>query len=83
MPKAGSRGMTRSLFTRALTEVFPAGLGVSLAADEVLSKWNLTADEALERGYDPLEVWQELLRETDRDTEENLFWHLRDLKQAH
>ncbi|WP_297724336.1 DUF3046 domain-containing protein [uncultured Mobiluncus sp.] len=73
------RGMTRSQFKQALTEVFPHGLGETLASDQVLTEWGMTALQALERGADPLAVWQALLRATDRDTEENLFWHRRDL----
>lgn len=77
------RGMTRSQFKQALAEVFPSGLGDSLASDQVLTEWGMTALQALERGADPLAVWQALLRATDRDTEENLFWHRRDLRPKH
>lgn len=77
------RGMTRSQFKRALAEVFPSGLGDALASDQVLTEWGMTALQALEHGADPLAVWQALLRATNRDTEENLFWHRRDLRTKH
>ena len=72
--------MTRSLFNPAVAQVFPRGLGESLVSDQVLPAFQMTAREALEKGHDPLDVWQELLRETDHDTPENLFWHRRELK---
>lgn len=84
MPKApgpASRGMTRSMFNAAVDAVFPRGLGASLVTDQVLTEFGATAEASLDKGADPLEVWQALLRETDRDTEENLFWHRRDLKR--
>lgn len=68
------------MFTQALAEVFPHGLGASLASDQILTEWGLSANDALAQGADPLVVWQALLRATGRDTEENLFWHRRDLK---
>ena len=73
--------MTRSIFNQALAEVFPSGLGASLAADSVLVEFGMTANDALAAGRDPLEVWQALLRATDKDTDENLFWHRRNLKK--
>lgn len=76
-----SRGMTRSVFNSALVAVFPGGLGDSLLSDQVLLEFGLTAGEALNRGVDPLAVWQALLRATGKDSEENLWWHRRDLKR--
>lgn len=79
-PGPAARGMTLSTFYAALAEVFPHGLGSSLVADQVLTEFSATAQEALDAGADPLQVWQALLRASGRATEENLFWHRREIK---
>lgn len=81
VPEPASRGMTRSVFNAALAEVFPHGFGETLVSDQVLVEFGVTPAAALEAGVDPLEVWQALLRATGKDTEENLWWHRRNLKQ--
>lgn len=73
--------MTRSLFNSALAAVFPHGFGDSLLQDQTLVEFGATAQEALDAGVDPWEVWRALLHATGKDSEENLWWHRRDLKR--
>lgn len=56
--------MKRSEFSAALEKVYGPALGQSYAQDLYLPTLRATAQEALEAGREPLEVWRALTEET-------------------
>lgn len=59
--------MKHSEFWACLDRIYGSAYGRSLVMDLVLTKFGLTANEALEKGHKPLEVWQALVVETGAD----------------
>lgn len=75
MPLPAGRGMTRSDFWLAVEDVFGSAYGRSLCQDLFLPTLGASAEQALAGGDTPQQVWQELLRETGKDSADNLIWH--------
>ncbi|MCI1641235.1 MAG: DUF3046 domain-containing protein [Actinomyces sp.] len=73
--------MTLSEFWDALERVFGSVLGRSLVADLYLPGLRATAQEALDAGRAPDEVWEALVRESGRG-EEARWAHRRPLKKG-
>lgn len=61
--------MKRSEFDKALEQVFGPALGLSLAQDLYLPLFRGTAQEALEAGHKPDQVWEALILESGADPE--------------
>lgn len=60
----GDTRVKRSEFWDAVDAVYGPSLGRSLVVDLYLSSFSGTAQEALERGAEPGEVWAALIEET-------------------
>ncbi len=72
--------MKHTEFWQVLDHVFPAGRGRALAVDLSLPGLeNLTPSQALQRGYKPLQIWQEIVKEMDLPPE-YVFLHRKIIK---
>lgn len=72
--------MKNSEFYAVVEQVFGSAYGMTLCEDLVLDKYGLTAEQALEKGEKPIQVWQELVKATDIASE--LAWaHRLDKKE--
>lgn len=73
--------MRESEFWNALERGFGPVSGRSLASDLHLTKFDMTATEALQAGFMPIEIWQALVDESGAD--ESVRWiHRRPVKKS-